>query len=48
MYNNILSINNQLEGPEGFEPSTRGLRVHCSNQLSYGPASELAAKSRFA
>ena len=27
-----------LEGPEGLEPSTPGLRGPCSNQLSYGPA----------
>ena len=26
-----------LEGPVGFEPTTRGLKVHCSNLLSYGP-----------
>jgi hypothetical protein len=26
-----------LEGPLGFEPRTRGLKVPCSNQLSYGP-----------
>ena len=26
-----------LEGPVGFEPTTRGLKGHCSNQLSYGP-----------
>jgi hypothetical protein len=27
-----------LEGLEGLEPSTRGLRGRCSNQLSYRPA----------
>lgn len=27
-----------MEGPVGFEPTTRGLKGHCSNQLSYGPA----------
>ena len=27
-----------MEGPEGLEPSTPGLRGPCSNQLSYGPA----------
>jgi 5,10-methenyltetrahydrofolate synthetase len=27
-----------MEGLEGFEPSTRGLRGRCSNQLSYRPA----------
>jgi hypothetical protein len=27
-----------LEGPVGFEPTTRGLKGHCSNLLSYGPA----------
>lgn len=26
-----------LEGPVGLEPTTRGLKGHCSNQLSYGP-----------
>ncbi len=26
-----------LEGLVGFEPTTRGLRGHCSNQLSYRP-----------
>lgn len=26
-----------LEGPVGFEPTTRGLKGHCSNRLSYGP-----------
>lgn len=28
-----------LEGLVGFEPTTRGLRVRCSNQLSYRPKS---------
>jgi hypothetical protein len=27
-----------VEGPVGFEPTTRGLKGHCSNLLSYGPA----------
>lgn len=27
----------KVEGPVGFEPTTRGLKVHCSNLLSYGP-----------
>jgi hypothetical protein len=31
---------NLLEGLEGLEPSTRGLRGRCSNQLSYRPSSE--------
>ena len=26
-----------MEGLEGLEPSTRGLRGRCSNQLSYRP-----------
>ena len=26
-----------MEGQEGFEPSTRGLKGRCSNQLSYWP-----------
>gem|GEM_PF-2750565 len=29
-----------VEGPVGLEPTTRGLKGLCSNQLSYGPASE--------
>jgi hypothetical protein len=29
-----------LEGLEGLEPSTRGLRGRCSNQLSYRPVNE--------
>jgi hypothetical protein len=33
-----------VEGPEGLEPSTRGLRGRCSNQLSYGPAFETTGK----
>ncbi len=28
-----------MEGPVGLEPTTRGLKGHCSNQLSYGPVS---------
>ncbi len=27
-----------MEGPVGLEPTTRGLKGHCSNLLSYGPA----------
>jgi hypothetical protein len=26
-----------MEGPVRFELTTRGLKVHCSNRLSYGP-----------
>jgi hypothetical protein len=29
-----------MEGPLGFEPRTRGLKGHCSNQLSYGPVKQ--------
>ena len=32
-----LFFENIKVGPEGLEPSTRGLRVRCSDQLSYGP-----------
>jgi methylenetetrahydrofolate dehydrogenase (NADP+)/methenyltetrahydrofolate cyclohydrolase len=32
-----LLLNLLLEGQEGLEPSTRGLRGRCSNQLSYWP-----------
>lgn len=31
-----------MEGPLGFEPRTRGLKGHCSNQLSYGPTAAIA------
>jgi hypothetical protein len=27
----------KMAGEEGFEPSTHGLTVRCSNQLSYTP-----------
>ena len=37
-----------MEGPVGLEPTTPCLKGRCSNQLSYGPASELAALSCFA
>ena len=30
----------ELEGQEGLEPSTPGLKGPCSNQLSYWPSSE--------
>ena len=33
-----------LEGLEGLEPSTRGLRGRCSNQLSYRPGAHLPGK----
>ena len=31
-------LNLLLVGREGLEPSTNGLKVRCSNQLSYRPA----------
>ena len=35
----------KMVGPEGLEPSTNGLWVHCSNQLSYRPAVFFVAKN---
>ncbi len=35
-----------VEGPVGFEPTTRGLKGHCSNRLSYGPSSSRTPMSR--
>ena len=32
-------------GPEGFEPSTHGLRVRCSTRLSYEPVSGISTTS---
>jgi site-specific DNA recombinase len=32
------SLKGNMEGPVGLEPTTRGLKGLCSNQLSYGPA----------
>lgn len=33
-------------GPLGLEPRTNGLKVRCSNQLSYGPTEILQAAGR--
>ena len=33
-------------GPLGLEPRTNGLKVRCSNQLSYGPAAILPTGTR--
>lgn len=27
----------KMEGEEGLEPSTNGVKFHCSNQLNYSP-----------
>ena len=35
----------QKVGPEGFEPSTHGLRVRCSTRLSYEPVSGISTTS---